>query len=67
MEFTLIALVFGILLGVGGVIGIRKLFQKKSSKAPVQEHRIHSFVENMKSVGELVVFKAFTKEIVTAA
>ncbi len=67
MEFTLIVLVFGILLGVGGAIGIRKLFQKKSSKAPVPGHRIYSFVENMKSVGELVVFKAFTKEIVTAA
>jgi hypothetical protein len=67
MEFTLIVLVFGIFLGVGGAIGIRKLFQKKSSKAPVQEHQIYSFVENMKSVGELVVFKAFTKEIVTAA
>ncbi|NIS59742.1 MAG: DUF4230 domain-containing protein [Proteobacteria bacterium] len=67
MEFTLIVLVFGILLGVGGAVGIRRLFKKKNSKAPVQEHQIYSFIENMKSVGELVVFKAFTKEIVTAA
>lgn len=67
MEFTLIILFFGIVLGVSGAIGIRRLFQKKSSKTPVQEHQIYSFVENMKSVGELVVFKAFTKEIVTAA
>jgi hypothetical protein len=67
MEFTLIVLVFGIIVGAGGVIAIRRLFQKKSLKSGIPEHQIFSFVENMKSVGELVVFKAFTKEIVTAA
>jgi hypothetical protein len=59
MEFTLIVLFFGILLGVGGAIGIRKLFQRKRSKTATPEHQVYSFVENMK--------KAFTKEIVTAA
>jgi hypothetical protein len=67
MEFTLIVLVFGILVGAGGVIGIRRMFRKKGPKSTVPEYQIHSFLENLKSVGELVVFKAFTKEIVTAA
>jgi len=67
METMLIILGFGIILGVAGGIGIRKMFQKRSSKISVQEHQIYSFIENMQSVGELVVFKAFTKEIVTAA
>ena len=67
MEFTLIVLVFGIIVGVVGAIGIRRVFYKKSPRSQVQDHQIYSFVENMKSVGELVVFKAFTKEIVTAA
>ena len=67
MENMLMVLGFGITLGVAGAIGIRKMFHKKSSKSSVREHQIYSFVENMKSVGELVVFKAFTKEIVTAA
>jgi hypothetical protein len=67
MEFTLTVLFLGIILGVGGAIGIRRFFNKKKAKASLPEHHIYSFVENMKSVGELVVFKAFTKEIVTAA
>ena len=65
METMLIILGFGIILGVVEGIAIRKMFHKRSSKTSVQEHQIYSFVENMKSVGELVVFKAFTKEIVT--
>ncbi len=67
MEFTLIVLVFGVVVGAVGAIAIRRIFSKKGSKEKPPEHRIYSFVENMKSVGELVVFKAFTKEIVTAA
>jgi hypothetical protein len=67
MELTLVVLFFGVLLGVAGAIGVRKIFQKKKAKSGVPEHQIYSFMENMKSVGELVVFKAFTKEIVTAA
>jgi hypothetical protein len=59
MEIVLVVL--GILLGVFGSIFVLKGFRKK------QEYHIHSFLENMKSVGELVVFKAFTKEIVTTA
>lgn len=59
MEIVLVVL--GILVGVLGSMFVLKGFRKK------QEYHIHSFLENMKSVGELVVFKAFTKEIVTTA
>ena len=62
----LIIILLGIILGVVGTIGIKKLFHLKGPKKIVR-HQIYSFVENMKSVGELVVFKAFTKEIVTSA
>ena len=59
MEIVLVVL--GILVGVLGSIFVLKGFRRKKS------YHIHSFLENMKSVGELVVFKAFTKEIVTTA
>jgi hypothetical protein len=61
MEMTLAMIALGIILGVAGSIAITRRFKRK------QEYQIHSFVENMKSVGELVVFKAYTKEIVTTA
>ena len=67
MEFTLIVLVLGIVVGAVGAIAIRRMFFKRSPNGTLPEHKIYAFVENMKSVGELVVFKAFTKEIVTAA
>jgi hypothetical protein len=65
MELTLF--IIGILLGVFGVLGIRRALQKKSATSPVAQPQIQIFLENLKSIGELVVFKAFTKEIVTAA
>jgi len=64
MDFIVILL--GIILGVAGTIGAKKLSQFKGPKRIV-ESQVYSFLENMKSVGELVVFKAFTKEIVTSA
>lgn len=67
MEFTLIVLVFGIVVGAVGAVAVRRMFLRRGPKEKLPEHQIYSFVENMKSVGELVVFKAFTKEIVTAA
>jgi hypothetical protein len=67
MEFTLIVLLLGVIVGAVGAIATRRMFSKKSFKDRLPEHQIYSFVENMKSVGELIVFKAFTKEIVTAA
>lgn len=67
MDTALIAIIIGIVLGVVGSIIVRKAFRKKAPGEGTKEHQIYAFVENMKSVGELVVFKAFTKEIVTTA
>jgi hypothetical protein len=67
MDMALIAVVIGIVLGVIGSIMVKKTFGKKAPGEGTKEHQIYAFVENMKSVGELVVFKAFTKEIVTTA
>ena len=60
MELLIIALL-GIVAGVGGTAYFIKGYKRK------QEYEIQSFFENMKAVGELIVFKAFTKEIVTTA
>jgi len=67
LEMMLIVLVLGIIVGIAGYIFIKRIFSGKSTKTKVSELQIYSFIENMKSVGELVVFKVFTKEIVTAA
>ena len=67
MDMALVAIVIGIVLGVAGSIIVRKAFGKKAPGQDTKQHQIYAFVENMKSVGELVVFKAFTKEIVTTA
>jgi hypothetical protein len=61
MEKVLITILLGIILGVAGSIFVKRAFKRKRG------YQIHSFLENMKSVGELVVFKAYTKEIVTTA
>ena len=67
MDMAVIGIVAGILCGVVGSVLVRRAFERKKSGGSTPEHQIYSFVENMKSVGELVVFKAFTKEIVTTA
>ena len=61
----LITIFIGIVLGVFGSSLIRDRFHRKSQDRITQESQIYSFLENMISVGELVVYKAFTKEIVT--
>ena len=61
MKMTMALIVLGIILGIAGSIAVRRFLRRK------QEYHVYSFLENMKSVGELVVFKAFTKEIVTTA
>jgi len=65
MEITL--LVVGIILGALVVMGILKIVPKKGAGRSAPVPRVHIFLENLKSIGELVVFKAYTKEIVTAA
>ena len=67
MDSSLGTIVIGIVLGVAGSIIVKRAFGRKTSGSDKEQPRIYAFVENMKSVGELVVFKAFTKEIVTTA
>jgi uncharacterized protein DUF4230 len=67
MDTALIAIVVGIVLGVAGSLIVKKFFAGRASGEVAKQHQVYAFVENMKSVGELVVFKAFTKEIVTTA
>ena len=56
MEIAI--LVLGIVLGVFGVIGVRTVFHRKRGvKTRVEGPKIQVFLENMKSIGELVVFK----------
>lgn len=65
MELTI--LVIGLLIGIFVAVGWKKLWKKSPPALPKEDIRVHIFVENLRSIGELVVFKAFTKEIVTAA
>jgi hypothetical protein len=65
MELT--TFIIGLILGILAVVGIRLAFQRKGSAKTAPQPQIQIFLENLKSIGELVVFKAFTKEIVTAA
>ncbi len=63
----LMILAVGVLAGVLAVFGIRKIFKKDGAPACQEEVKVQIFVEKLRSLGELIVFKAFTKEIVTAA
>ena len=65
MELALVLI--GCVLGVLAVLGWRKIFHRKSPRPRSDSLKIEFFVDHMKSISELVVFKAFTKEIVTAA
>lgn len=68
MDFSLFEWVFGILLGgLGARTWILRRRAGRSAAPGGSSHQMHVFLENMRSVGELVVFKAFTKEIVTTA
>jgi hypothetical protein len=60
MVSILITLGLGIVFGIIGTITIMKKLNKKRSESRVTGYHIYSFIDNMKSVGELVVFKVFT-------
>lgn len=64
MELTI--LIIGMVAGILIVWGAKKIF-KKDGAARREEIKVQIFVEKLRSLGELVVFKAYTKEIVTAA
>ena len=65
MELTI--LIAGVLAGILIVIGAKKIFKKNPEPARQEEIKVQIFMEKLRSLGELVVFKAFTKEVVTAA
>ena len=62
----LMILLVGVLAGILMVFGTKKIF-KKGTPTRQEEIKVQIFVEKLRSLGELIVFKAFTKEIVTAA
>lgn len=61
-------LLIGFIAGLAGAIAV-VLFLKNRGKKGLKgaEIHLHSSIEEIRSVGELVVFKMITKEIVTAA
>ena len=65
MELTILAV--GVLIGVLAVFGGKRIFRRNGSLPPKEAVRVQIFVEKLRALGELVVFKAYTKEIVTAA
>jgi hypothetical protein len=65
MELTILAV--GVLMGVLAVFGGKRIFRKNGSPSPKEAVGVQIFVEKMRALGELIVFKAYTKEIVTAA
>lgn len=67
MDTFLVALLLGVALGAGGTLYLRRRRSIASTRKAQEDVRVHAFLENMRSVGELVVFKAYTKEIVTTA
>ena len=64
MEIFLIGALIGFVVAVALVIAWRRRGGKRSRGMDV---RVHASIEEIRSVGELVVFKMITKEIVTAA
>ena len=57
----------GLVAGILIVFGAKAIFQRKGSAPRGEAIQVQIFVEKLRSLGELVVFKAYTKEIVTAA
>jgi hypothetical protein len=64
MEVFLIGAAIGFVIAVALVIAWRMRGRRKLRELDVH---IHASIEELRSVGELVVFKMITKEIVTAA
>ncbi|HER43416.1 MAG TPA: DUF4230 domain-containing protein [Candidatus Eisenbacteria bacterium] len=64
MDAFLIGALIGFLVAVIAVLLLKRRGRRASRGMDV---RIHASIEELRSVGELVVFKMITKEIVTAA
>jgi hypothetical protein len=66
MEKILIGIILGFAVAV--LVFSWLWLRKRSKKAPLApDTHVHTSIEDIRSVGELVVFKIVTKEIVTAA
>lgn len=65
MEGLIWGLILGIGLGFGGLFAMLRLRKRDASKPAGPAVDIYTTIENMRSVGELSVFKVITKEIVT--
>jgi hypothetical protein len=63
MLNALLSASFGFLAAIGLGLAIFFWFKQRKSKPDIT---VHSSIEQIRSVGELVVFKVLTKEIVTA-
>ncbi|MHC4645086.1 MAG: DUF4230 domain-containing protein [Planctomycetota bacterium] len=65
MEKLLIGALTGFLAAAAVFVAVWALLRKRRARHP--KLRIYSTIEDLRSVGELVVFKVVTKEIVTTA
>jgi hypothetical protein len=66
METMLIGIICGLVVAIL-FLGWLWLRQKTKQHTPPLDTHVHTSIEDIRSVGELVVFKIVTKEIVTAA
>lgn len=65
MDGLILGLLLGLGLGLGGILALLRLKKRDTSKQNKPSTDIYTSIENMRSVGELSVFKVITKEIVT--
>ncbi len=60
-------LIIGVGVGAGLAVGLLWAFRRGKGGSAAPAVQVHSSIEELRSVGDLVVFKVVTKEIVTAA
>jgi hypothetical protein len=65
MEGLILGLILGLGLGLAAVFALVRMSKRDSSRQESAKTDIYTTIENMRSVGELSVFKVITKEIVT--
>ncbi len=63
----MIELIAGLLIGLGAAVALGVVWRRKAPGRGGPNIAVQSSIEQMRSVGELVVYRLVTKEIVTAA